>query len=113
MIRNIPRHCTEADVLASLSLCGFAGTYDCFDMPGCGRPGYAFVNSTDPDMFTIFQQVFRGFRFHGEPRVKGKRSCDVVPACIQGLELNKKLKELRKTHPHSKTNMHRFVRSRR
>lgn len=90
MIRNVPRHVTQQELLEELNRSGFAGQYDFLYMP-CDfhteeNQGMAFVNFTSAIMAaSLIRQWHQQSSFSG-----GGPSLTVAWASVQGLEANLK-----------------------
>lgn len=106
MIQHLPRSCSRFEVLDAIAAVGFGEQYDFFYMPMSDfrrrkmqNFGYAFVGFRDSDTCSAFADAMRGYRFTQRNSAK---SCDVVPAHVQGLSNNvEHLVEAQKMTTHS------------
>lgn len=85
-IKNLPRRCTQAEILAAVNEVGFEGTYDFFFLPLGGQQarqnrGYAFINFKDSATANNFRVIFH--RYHIREKL-----VEVVAAPVQGLDEN-------------------------
>eukprot|EP00425_Heterocapsa_triquetra_P037971 CAMPEP_0195064402 /NCGR_PEP_ID=MMETSP0448-20130528/10461_1 /TAXON_ID=66468 /ORGANISM="Heterocapsa triquestra, Strain CCMP 448" /LENGTH=252 /DNA_ID=CAMNT_0040095407 /DNA_START=80 /DNA_END=838 /DNA_ORIENTATION=- len=84
-IENLPRRCSQEELLAACDAAGFAGTYNYFFMPRgpCSKQnhGHAFMNFKDPADAHRFHIVMSG-------RQVRSKCVSVVAASVQGLERN-------------------------
>lgn len=87
MIRNIPNHYTQRQLIAELDDLGFAGTFDFLYIPldkgTMSNVGYAFVNFVEPSNAEKCMASFQGYRFRRHRKIAA-----VSVAHIQGLEAN-------------------------
>merc|ERR1712007_94459 len=88
MLKNIPCHRSQEEILRCINQQGYGGKYDFFYLPENLRLGsnlgYAFINIISADDAARFKIEMTGFKF---PGTSAKR-CAVVPAHVQGLYNN-------------------------
>jgi hypothetical protein len=84
-IENLPRRCSQDEVLTAVDAAGFSGSYDFFFMPRgpCSKQnhGHAFLNFKDPAIAIRFRDVMIG------SNIRAKR-VHITQAPIQGLARN-------------------------
>jgi len=78
MIRNIPNHFTQKQMIAELESLGFAGSFDFLS-----NVGYAFVNFVTPEWAARCTEAFKDYRFKRHRKVAATSI-----AHLQGLEAN-------------------------
>lgn len=87
MIRNIPNHYTQRQLIGELEDLGFAGTFDFLYIPldkgTMSNVGYAFVNFVESTWAIKCMESFQGYRFRRHRKIAA-----VSVAHIQGLEAN-------------------------
>lgn len=87
MLRNLPRHISQAEFLKELNASGFEGTYDFAYMPQRfdqkENKGYAFINF----LSTANASAFLG-KWHNHHRFGSKDTINISPAMLQGLQAN-------------------------
>lgn len=84
-IKNLPRRCTQAEILKAVDDIGYGSGYDFFFLPvgpqSKQNRGYAFMNFRDPVTAASFKVAFSGHRIR-------EKAVEVVPAPVQGLMEN-------------------------
>jgi len=92
MIRNIPYHYTQEQLMRELANLGFTSMcYDFLYLPSCkgkrSNVGYAFINCKGPQFFPFLKQVLRKYKFEG---LTGscRKLPSVSPAACQGFVNN-------------------------
>jgi len=92
MIRNIPNHYTQSNMVRELEGLGFQNSYDFLYVPidkgTLGSVGYCFVNFVNPDWAARCAQVFDGRPFERQRRDRRGKVAVVSVAHLQGLEAN-------------------------
>jgi hypothetical protein len=87
MIRNIPNHYTQRQLINELDDLGFKGTFDFLYIPldkgTMSNVGYAFVNFVEPEWADRCMTAFQNYRFKRHRKIAA-----VSVAHIQGLEAN-------------------------
>jgi len=87
MIRNIPNHYTQRQLINELDDLGFKGTFDFLYIPldkgTMSNVGYAFVNFVEPEWAERCMAAFQNYRFKRHRKIAA-----VSVAHIQGLEAN-------------------------
>lgn len=87
MIRNIPNHYTQRQLINELDDLGFKGTFDFLYIPldkgTMSNVGYAFVNFVEPEWAERCMTAFQSYRFKRHRKIAA-----VSIAHIQGLEAN-------------------------
>lgn len=80
---NLPRRCSEEEVLAAIDAAGFGGQYDFFVLPrglmSKQNHGYAFLNLRAPHLMDRLREVLPGHCVRAKP-------LRVQPSPIQGLQ---------------------------
>lgn len=86
MIRNLPSHVTQTDLLHELNKLGLSKLYDfCYlprDFNVVENKGYAFINFVSPETARMFRQSF-----HRQNFLAGQQPV-IADAVVQGLEAN-------------------------
>eukprot|EP00425_Heterocapsa_triquetra_P037098 CAMPEP_0195085084 /NCGR_PEP_ID=MMETSP0448-20130528/25586_1 /TAXON_ID=66468 /ORGANISM="Heterocapsa triquestra, Strain CCMP 448" /LENGTH=228 /DNA_ID=CAMNT_0040118461 /DNA_START=85 /DNA_END=771 /DNA_ORIENTATION=- len=81
-IKNLPRRCSQAEILKAVEEIGFGNGYDFFFLPvgpqSKQNRGYAFMNFRDPVTAANFRAAFSGYRIR-------EKVVEVVAAPVQGL----------------------------
>jgi len=92
MIRNIPYHYTQEQLMRELANLGFTSMcYDFLYLPSCkgkrSNVGYAFINFKEPQFFNFLKQALRKYKFEG---LTGscRKLPSVSPAACQGFVNN-------------------------
>mmetsp|Transcript_106137 Transcript_106137/g.228657 ORF Transcript_106137/g.228657 Transcript_106137/m.228657 type:complete len:262 (+) Transcript_106137:64-849(+) len=84
-IKNLPRRCTQQEILNAVEDIGFGDGYDFFFLPvgpqSKQNRGYAFMNFRDPVTAANFRQAFAGYQIR-------EKAVEVVAAPVQGLAEN-------------------------
>lgn len=87
MVRNIPNHYTQRQLISELDDLGFRGTFDFLYIPldkgTMSNVGYAFVNFVEPIWAERCMAAFQSYRFKRHRKIAA-----VSVAHIQGLEAN-------------------------
>jgi len=87
MIRNIPNHFTQKQLIAELESLGFNGSFDFLYIPldkgTMSNVGYAFVNFVTPEWAAKCMETFQDYRFKRHRKVAATSI-----AHLQGLEAN-------------------------
>lgn len=89
MIKNIPCRCSQEEILDAVEEVGFGQLYNFFYLPmtqgQTHNIGYVFIGFYDEHVAVQFAQAMTGYRFK---RRNSTKSCEVVPARIQGFQSN-------------------------
>jgi len=103
MLKNIPCRCSQQEILDAIEEVGFGQLYNFFYLPmtqgQTHNIGYVFIGFYDEDLAEKFTCVMTGYRFKSR---KSSKSCEVVPARIQGFQSN--LEHFQKRHSVRKRN---------
>mmetsp|Transcript_70005 Transcript_70005/g.196174 ORF Transcript_70005/g.196174 Transcript_70005/m.196174 type:complete len:232 (+) Transcript_70005:220-915(+) len=87
MIRNIPNHFTQKQLIGELENLGFAGSFDFLYIPldkgTMSNVGYAFVNFVAPEWAAKCTEAFKDYRFKRHRKVAA-----TSVAHLQGFEAN-------------------------
>jgi len=94
MVRNIPYHYTQRELIAELEDLGLAGTFDFVYLPAVletmANVGYAFVNFTDMSLARSALELIPNHKFRLHQGAGSGKPAFVSVARIQGLEKNMK-----------------------
>lgn len=91
MVRQVPRKCTQLELLGEINRRGFEGSFDYvyfpYDLKKKCNVGYGFLNFTEDRFAAAFHEAFDGTFLDNGSRFAGK-PLRVHPATTQGFQAN-------------------------